>query len=85
MKDQNNTSKQNFQLMIDSSIYFVATHYKISIPDVLSMSPDEFEQSFTWAAASKMVESDEIDKANAEIKGGTRVGSTSAGEPFPYE
>ena len=71
--------------MLESSIYFVATHYKISIPEVLAMSQDEFEQSFAWGVAAKQIEGDEMDKASAEMKGGTRVGSTDAGQPFPYE
>ena len=84
MQDDGN-QLNNIPLMLDSSIYFVAKHYNISIPDVLLMSPDEFEQSFVWAAAAKKVEADALDKADAEIKGGMRVGSTSAGEPFPFE
>jgi len=71
--------------MMDSATYFVAKHFKISIPEVLSMTPEEFEQSFVWASAQSQIESEEMQKATGEMKGGTRIGSTDAGQPFPFE
>ena len=64
-------SEPTLEMMIDSSIYFVATHYKISIPQVLAMSASEFEQSFGWAAAAKKMEAEEMEKMNSDMKSGT--------------
>jgi len=79
------TEQQNIHLMIESSIYFVAKHYGISIPDVLSMSIDDFEQSFVWASAMKTIEGEQIESATKDVKGGTRIQTTKAGQAFPYE
>ena len=79
------TEQQNIHLMIESSIYFVAKHYGISIPDVLSMSIDDFEQSFVWASAMKTIEGEQIESATKDVKGGTRIQTTKAGQAFPHE
>jgi hypothetical protein len=84
MQDETAQTK-NITLMLDSTIYFVAVHYKLSIPEVLAMSVDEFEQSLIWGAASKKVEAKEMEKHTKEMKGGTSIGSTDAGQPFPFE
>tara|TARA_R110000787_G_scaffold38419_11_gene96806 strand:+ start:1465 stop:1683 length:219 start_codon:yes stop_codon:yes gene_type:complete len=72
--------------MLDSSIYFVATHYKISIADVNAMSPEVFEQSFVWASAAKQIEGEEMENATKDMKSGSDVASSKgADEAFPYE
>jgi len=79
-------SEHSLDMIIDSTIYFVATHYRMSIPEVLAMSPDDFEQSLAWAAAAKKVESEEMDKMNSDMKSGTDIASTKRkGEVFPFE
>ena len=79
-------SEPTLEMIIDSSIYFVATHYNMSIPQVMAMSPSEFEQSFAWAAAAKKMEADEMDKMNSDMKSGADIASTKRkGEPFPFE
>lgn len=78
--------EQSLEMVIDSSIYFVATHYKMSIPEVLAMSPEDFETSLAWGAATKKMEADEMDKMNSDMKSGTDIASTKRkGDPFPFE
>lgn len=78
--------EDDLEMLIDSSIYFVATHYKIGIPDVLAMTPEQFEQSFCWAAAAKQIESEEMKKATSEMNNKTDIASTKRkGEAFPFE
>ena len=79
-------SDPSMEMLIDSSVYFVATHYKLSIPQVLAMTPEDFEQSLVWASAMKRIESEEMDKMNSDMKNGTDIASTKRkGEPFPFE
>jgi hypothetical protein len=82
----NGKSEQTLSMIIDSTIYFVAIHYKLSIPQVLDMSSDDFEQSLVWAAAAKKVEGDEMDKMSTDMKSGADIASTKRkGDPFPFE
>ena len=76
----------DLEMIVDSSVYFVATHYRMSIPQVLAMSPDEFEQSFVWAAAAKQIESEKLQEQSNEMKNKTDIASTKRkGDPFPFE
>ncbi len=78
--------EQSLEMVIDSSIYFVATHYKMSIPEVLAMSPEDFETSVAWGAATKKMEAEEMDKMNRDMKSGTDLASKKRkGDPFPFE
>lgn len=79
----------DLEMLIDSSVYFVATHYNMGIPDVLAMTPEQFEQSFCWAAAAKQVEAEAMEEQMEDMKSnnnGTDIASTKRkGEPFPFE
>ena len=76
----------DLEMIVDSSVYFVATHYRMSIPQVLAMSSAEFEQSFVWAAAAKQIESEKLNEQNNEMKNKTDIASTKRkGDPFPFE
>ena len=76
---------ENIQIenMIDGMVYYVARHFKISIPDVLAMTSEEFEQSFVWATASDRIQADEMAKVTNQSKSTTSIGSTERGTPFP--
>lgn len=79
-------SEPSLEMILDSSVYFVATHYKISIDDVNAMTPEVFEQSLVWGAAAKQIEADEMEKASGDMKTGTDIASTKRkGDPFPFE
>lgn len=69
--------------MLDAMIYAVASHFKISMAEARRMSEEDFATSFAWATAVTRIKSDEIDKATGDMKGGTRVEKTGAGQPFP--
>jgi hypothetical protein len=81
-KMKNNTEVST-ELLLDGMVYYVARHYKVSISEVLAMSPETFEQSFVWATASDRLQSDEMEKATNQSKTKTSIGSTERGTPFP--
>ena len=69
--------------LVDGMVYYVARHYKISIAEVLTMTPEVFGQSYVWVIASDRVQADEMDKATNQSKSKTSIGSTERGTPFP--
>ena len=79
-----NPADTDISFMMDSSVYFVAKHYGLSIPEVRAMTEQEFEDSFVFAAAAERIKAEEMDKITKDAKSGTQVGP-SKGQPFPYE
>jgi len=79
-----NPASSDISFMLDSSIYFVAKHYGLSIPEVRAMTEQDFEDSFVFAAATEQIKVEEMEKATKDAKSGTQVGP-SEGQPFPYE
>jgi len=77
-------ASSDISFMMDSSVYFVAKHYGLSIPEVRAMTEQEFEDSFAFGVAAERIKADEMEKATKDAKSGTKVGP-SEGQPFPYE
>lgn len=77
-------ASSDISFMLDSSIYFVAKHYGLSIPEVRAMTEQDFEDSFVFAAATEQIKAEEMEKMTKDAKSGTKVGP-SEGQPFPYE
>jgi hypothetical protein len=66
---------------IDSAIYLVMSHYSISIREVNQLTPSEFDQMFTWAAAVKSLEAK---KAAEQQRTGQKIESTDYSQPMPF-
>jgi hypothetical protein len=66
---------------VDSAMYLVMSHYGISIREVNQMTPAEFDQMFTWAAAAKSLEAKQ---AKEQQRKGERVESTDYSRPMPF-
>jgi len=72
--------------MLDGAVYFVAKHYRMSIPEVQAMSIEDFEMSFVWASAQSQIEKDHMDEATTDMKSQSNIASGKGqGQPFPHD
>ena len=69
---------------IDSAMYFVMKHYSISLREIDSLSPSEFEMMFTWAAAVEEHQAEQQKKQTESSNSKMPVAGTSVGTPMPY-
>ena len=58
---------ENVSMALDSAVYLVMSHYGISIREVNQLSPPEFDQMFTWAAAAKKKEAERPEDREHEL------------------
>lgn len=68
-------------MAMDSAVYFVMRHYSLSLREVHYLTPSEFDQMFTWAAAATAHEAKQQKEAQRK---GQKVESTDYGSPMPY-
>jgi len=73
-------------MLLDSASYFVMKHYSLSLRDLDSLTTDEFNQMFTWAAAAADYEAEKSKEATDKGKSqnAVKVGSTDMGKPMPH-
>lgn len=71
-------------MVIDSAIYFVMKHYSLSLRDIDSLSPAEFDMMFTWAAAVEEHQAEQHRKQTESSNSKAPVAGTSMGTPMPY-
>tara|TARA_R100000458_G_C8176077_1_gene174814 strand:- start:314 stop:586 length:273 start_codon:yes stop_codon:yes gene_type:complete len=72
---------ENVSMALDSAVYLVMSHYGISIREVNQLSPPEFDQMFTWAAAAKKKEAEQA--ADGQRKG-QKIESTNYSQRMPF-
>ncbi len=68
-------------MAMDSATYLVMSHYSVSLREVNQLTPSEFDQMFTWAAAVKSLEAKQ---AAEQQRQGQKVESTDYSRPMPF-
>ena len=69
---------------IDSAIYFVMRHYSLSLREIDSLSTEEFEMMFCWAAAVTEHEGEQQRKQTESSNSKMGVAGTDMGAPMPF-
>lgn len=72
------------EMALQSATYYVMKHYSLSLRDIDSLSPAEFTQMFTWAAAADAHQAEEQRKQTESSNSRAPVAGTGMGEPMPY-
>lgn len=71
-------------MAVDSATYYVMKHYSLSLRDIDSLSPSEFSQMFTWAAAADAHQAEETKKQTESSNSKMPVAGTAVGTPMPF-
>ena len=70
-------------MALESASYLVMKTYSLSLRDLDSLSPEEFTQMFTWAAATSKFEADQQKKQMEASNSKQRVAGTDGSKPMP--
>lgn len=70
-------------MALDSASYYVMKHYSLSLRDLDELTPDEFTQMFTWAAAVDSFSAEQQKEQMGESNSKQRVAGTDGSRPMP--